>query len=359
MAQVQIRDFGGNPIPLMNIRLGRNGQSSNQAEFDQFTDLAGNTAWPLPPPTENEYDLFINYANIQPRFDKVQIHIKDFNNDIVIKVPFNVRPVHVEGLDFVTDERNRHVVIGTSELMLAWAYDTIGENVVKTVLSNRCGLGFNNLRVLWQKDIRNTGNSPWQMPSEKMPSFLRLCADYGFHVEGTILADCGVINSNVTTQQRRVNDVRMATIGIMNNWEQLGNEYEKNNFNPNNFSKPTNRLSANASSTEGGSDAKPYWDYFCFSGGREPAQKAIREYGPIEFMYGNVNTWGGVPAICDEGMKPGKNSATIRDFERAGAQARSGCGGRFHTVTGTGYDIVPFNNLEWLCAVAFVKGLQG
>jgi hypothetical protein len=95
-------------------------------------------------------------------------------------------------------------------------------------------------------------------------------------------------------------------------------------------------LSANSSSTEGGKDA-PYWDFFCFSGQRAPLNHAIREYGPVEFIYGD-GSWGGVPAICDEGMKPGINSSDPRDFERAGAQARSGCGGRFHTDAGTAWE---------------------
>src|SRR6185436_14847788 len=150
----------------------------------------------------------------------------------------------------------------------------------------------------------------------------------------------------------------------------LGNESDKNGHDPRNFARPTDRLAANSSTTSSGvGKDHPYWDFFCFSGRRDPLNAWIRENGPVEFMYSTSaegKPWGGVPAICDEGAKPGvNNSYQPRDWERAGAQARSGCGGRFHSLTGTGDKnqphIVPsglFSPFERECAAAFVKGLK-
>lgn len=262
--------------------------------------------------------------------------------------------IHVEGLDFIADGK-RHVIKGSTELLLAYRYDKEGPEAIKPILQQRKDLGFNNLRVLWQKDINNS-NNPWQMPIDKLKPFLQLAAGYGFYIQGTILADCQVVNPNTAAQGQRVQDVRRATEGVNNNIEQLGNEASKNGFDPRQFSKPIDRLAANASNVEGGADY-PYWDFFGFSGQRSPLNHAIREYGPIEFMYGGPNGWGGVPAICDEGMKPGINSNDPRDYERAGAQAKSGCGGRYHTDAGTAGFSRLFNSLEIDCAKAFIEGI--
>lgn len=273
-------------------------------------------------------------------------------------------PLSRRGLDIVTPDGQRHVMIGSTELLLAWRYDQ-GDDI-RPVLAERQAFKFNNLRVLLQKDIGNTGHSPWQMPIAKLRPFLALCAEYGFYVEGVILADCQIVNPSFSDQERRVNEVRHETAGVSNLIEQLGNEYGqngqgdtgKNGFDPWKFSKPTDRLAANASSTEGGKDA-PYWDFFCFSGQRKPLGHAIREYGPIEFMYSDGHPWGGVPALCDECFKPGEESSDPMDYYRAGAHARAGIGGRFHTDAGTKGSSRLFNDLEKACAEAFVQGLRG
>lgn len=274
--------------------------------------------------------------------------------------------LRIVGRDFFDDYDERHTIIGSTELLLAWRYDQEGAEAIRPTLQERQALGFNNLRVLWQKDINNS-NRPWLMPLAKLRPFLELAASYGFYVQGTILADCHVVNPSVADQQQRVSMVRTATAGMPNLLEQLGNEADKNGHDPRNFTRPADRLAANSSSTSSGPGKDyPYWDFFCFSGARSPANSWIRENGPVEFMYGRVQTWGGVPAICDEGAKPGTNDYRPRDWERAGAQARSGCGGRFHSVTGTGDknqpQIVPsglFTPFERECAAAFVKGLKG
>jgi len=359
MAIIRVRDTAGQAIPLMNLRLSLGTQPPEAAYDDRFTDLAGNTAWPVVLPSADGYTLYANYSNVKPDYQRISLRVPDFHADIDLTVPHDLSRIVVQGRDFVrTSNGEQYQVIGCTDLMLAWRYDIEGGDAIKPVLAQRGQCGFNNLRVLWQKDINNTGTSPWLMPTSKMPPFLALCAEYGFYIEGVNLADCQVCNPTVADQLTRVSAVRAATAGIDSLFEQSGNESAKNGFNPLNFTKPTDRLAANASNIEGGPDA-PYWDYFCFSGQRSPLNHAIREYGPIEFIYGDAGTFGGgVPAICDEGMKPGINSSDPRDFERAGAQARSGNGGRFHSSSGTSGNSCLFDNLEKACAEAFVRGLR-
>jgi hypothetical protein len=262
--------------------------------------------------------------------------------------------LHRDGRDLVTASGHRHLIVGSTELMLAHLYDTEGEAAVRAIMEERRDLRFNNIRVLWQKDVRNQ-NQPWMMPLHKIPPFLGLGAEHGLHTQGCILADAQVVNPNEADQQRRVSDVRSVTAGIDANIEQCGNEWGKNGFNPAHFSQPTDRLSTRASGDDGFND--PIWDFFTFSGERGPEQKAIREYGPLEVIYAR-----GKPAICDEGMVPGEDSSDPRDYERAGAQARSGNGGRFHSRAGSNRDAHMarlFTPLERVCAEAFVRGMIG
>jgi hypothetical protein len=129
-------------------------------------------------------------------------------------------------------------IVGTTELLLAWRYDREGPEAIREVCEQRRACGFNNVRVLWQKDIGNTGHAPWQMPTAKLRPFLGFMESFGFYVQGTILADCAVVNPNEADQQARVVGVRSATVGVSNHIEQLGNEYDKNGHDPHHFSKP-------------------------------------------------------------------------------------------------------------------------
>lgn len=283
---------------------------------------------------------------------------------IVEADPVQLPALHIEDKDFVTAAGDRYVVIGSTELLLGVIYDRQGPDACRPVLQERHDLGFNNLRVLWQKDIRNRGDK-WQMPLDKLRPFLALCNEYEMYVQGCILADCQVVNPNASDQQRRVADVRAATKGIANHLEQLGNEYDKNGFDPATFSRPTDRLAANASNMKPIGGAK--WDYYGFSGRRD-LPKSIMEYGPIEYLYGADDGSGPIISICDENMKPGTGNGECnqpRVYERCGAEARAANGGRFHHWAGTGNQDpnVPisrlFNPLERACAAAFVEGLRG
>jgi hypothetical protein len=263
--------------------------------------------------------------------------------------------LHVEGRDFVASDGKRHMIVGSTELLLACRYDFEGLQAIIPVLEERRNIGFNNLRVFWQADIKNyrPDRTAWQMPLDKMGPFLEECAKYGFWIEGTALQQCQVVNPDERDQQRWVANVLSATAGSDNYLFQLGNEWDINGFNPDNFTRPQNRICSNASNKDPIGKAK--WDYWSFSGRRD-LPKAIMEYGPIEYLYGDGGK-GDMPVFSGEGMKPGINSNDPRDWERAGAQARSGCGGRFHHEAGTRGSSRLFDGLERACGIAFVTGL--
>ena len=351
-----VQDPNAHPISGALIRA-----QSDHGPWQGVTNHVGDFSANLTP---GEYYITVTADGFQPRDIEAPGVPAKIGNPGTITIGLNdattaLPRIHAGRWDFITDDGVRTRIVGSTELMLAYRYDQEGPDAIRAVLRERQTCGFTNLRVLWQKGRGSNGlTSPWSMPLEKLRPFLAQLAEYGFYCEGVILADCQDVNPSVAAQQGRVNAVRQTTVGITNNIEELGNEYQKNFFDPKNFTQPFDRLAANASAVEGGEDA-PYWDFFCFSGRRSPVQAAIREYGPVEFLYGDRATWGGLPAICDEGFKPGQQSSDPRDWERAGAQARSCNGGRFHSDAGTAGNSRLFVPLEFACATAFVQGMIG
>jgi len=89
MAQIQIRDDAGAPIPRANIRISEGTKPSDEAIFDVFTDLAGNTGWPIPHFPVIDYTLHINDQNVLPEFG----HVEHFVPGVSIHTAQDIRIV--------------------------------------------------------------------------------------------------------------------------------------------------------------------------------------------------------------------------------------------------------------------------
>lgn len=71
MSQIQVRDQHGNAAVGINVRIAEGQQSSEKAIYDIFTDFAGNSGWPIPFwPKDREFTLWVNYENIDQRYEK-------------------------------------------------------------------------------------------------------------------------------------------------------------------------------------------------------------------------------------------------------------------------------------------------
>lgn len=90
MAQIRVRDQYGVAIPLLNVRLSLGNKSSAEAYDDRFTDLAGNTAWPNPLPSNDGYTLYANYANVNTKYGQVSKFVTTLDTDIDIVIPLLV-----------------------------------------------------------------------------------------------------------------------------------------------------------------------------------------------------------------------------------------------------------------------------
>lgn len=75
MSQIQVRDEQGAAIARCNIRISHDQQSSDDAIFDVFTDLAGNTGWPIPFWPVKDYTLWVNDRNVLPEFGNTSVFV--------------------------------------------------------------------------------------------------------------------------------------------------------------------------------------------------------------------------------------------------------------------------------------------
>jgi hypothetical protein len=83
MAQIQVRDQHGNGVPLCNIRIAEGSKRNDEAIYDVFTDLSGNTGWPIPFWPTKPYTLYVNTANVKPQFSSATVVVTT-SDDVVI-----------------------------------------------------------------------------------------------------------------------------------------------------------------------------------------------------------------------------------------------------------------------------------
>src|SRR5262245_51913058 len=87
MSQLQVRDPQGVPIPGINIRIAENAKPSDQAIFDVFTDLAGNSGWPIPYWPVRDYSLYVNYANVNAAYQSASVYVTHTNDVAITLMP--------------------------------------------------------------------------------------------------------------------------------------------------------------------------------------------------------------------------------------------------------------------------------
>ena len=93
MSIISVRDTNGSPITLMNMRISEGVKPQEEAIYDIFTDHSGNTGWPIPFwPSDGEFTLHFNYANVNPRFKPLSVSKKD-GEDMNVVLDFLEVPV--------------------------------------------------------------------------------------------------------------------------------------------------------------------------------------------------------------------------------------------------------------------------
>jgi hypothetical protein len=98
MAQINVRDEHGAPIPRINIRIAEDRKPSDEAIYDVFTDLAGNAGWPIPFWPRAAFTLHVNTENVNEQYRDAEIALSgdEDNVAIVLEAKGGVVPVPVE-----------------------------------------------------------------------------------------------------------------------------------------------------------------------------------------------------------------------------------------------------------------------
>ena len=94
MSQIQVRDSDGRGIPNIRIRFATGNNSSEQAIYDNVTDGAGNSTWPIPywPKRDHYYTLWFNTQDVDLRYESASLVATD-GEDQRIVLASTVKPL--------------------------------------------------------------------------------------------------------------------------------------------------------------------------------------------------------------------------------------------------------------------------
>lgn len=271
MAQIQVRDPEGIGIALLNVRLGANGESIDDAYDDKFTDFVGNTAWPNPIVSPSGYDLFLNYRNNLDEYESKTVHVDSLTNpttcsggtivgqDIVIvlnEIPLPVYDLHTSGDKIITEINTEWKMKFGSNFLLA---QLVAEGIdIKPFLYS----GLNGYRIFctsYNPSIQ-AGFKPFH--PDNYPNWLNAIGDTlailnanGKYAQLDLVCDNNIFGKDANflrTLLVEVDSVANAHKGILGS---LGNEVTKNGINPNDFTEPTGKTLWACGSGESGAPA--------------------------------------------------------------------------------------------------------
>lgn len=200
MSQIQVRDPAGNGIPRINIRISHKHEGTDQAIFDVFTDLMGNTGWPIPFWPAGDYTLWVNDHNIDAAWGQADLFVTNTADQQIVLQPTGVvptpptsslsrfvridRPTHT----FVNDQGQNVKCRGASAFLLYKRF-LDGENI-DPQLQQLHDLGRNLLRVMGMFESLG-GFNPKAYGDRyysSIPAFMERCRLFGHYVLWTACA---------------------------------------------------------------------------------------------------------------------------------------------------------------------------
>ncbi len=274
MAQIQVRDQHGAPVIGINVRLSIGHQSSDAAYDDRFTDLAGNTAWPNPLPSSEGYTLYVNYANVNPRYDKTSVFVDSLGDNVpitlsLLNVGFERGQLHTAGRDFYTEDGQPWQFRGYS---VHYAINAMFPNSgldIDGVLDEMVELGYNTLVSIGMHA------SPWKTangwrctPIEHPDYFIKLAelfdkvAAKGLRIAHAPLADMQHLPSSFD-KQKFWRDSCAVMAGRWNVIARKGNESRHNGWHQNDYQYPNMGGVLCSQGSKGGEQnpIQPYLDF--------------------------------------------------------------------------------------------------
>lgn len=218
MSQIQIRDAFGVALARINIRIAEGQKSSDEAIFDVFTDLAGNTGWPIPFFPNRDYTLFVNDANVDERYDVASVSVGPSSGDIVIAL--HRRPIVLSRLVRISGHRmvNEHSepVYGRGASMFLLYKKYLDMEDITPQLAQLQSLGCNLIRVMGMFESLG-GFNPKAYGDRyytSIPSFVQLCERYGIYVYWCACAATGSVFSGDEAIEHIRRTAEQMTIGL-------------------------------------------------------------------------------------------------------------------------------------------------
>ncbi len=187
MSQIQIRDFDGNGLALVNIRLSLGNGDSDSAYDDKFTDFTGNSSFPVVLPSNSGYTLHVNKANVIAEWGPTEIHVNDFSSDILITLVRETLPrASINGYFSNVFLKGESAFLDLYRLIL-------GQDI-KPLLRQSVDIGSNGRRNFFMtKNTANAAGLPDFNPDnhsnyfDKVEELLSLYSDYGLYLYSSIM----------------------------------------------------------------------------------------------------------------------------------------------------------------------------
>lgn len=290
----------------------------------------------------------------------IELPLVDSELDAVVlekDVPEAILPaIRLNGKYFSTDA-GPFTWIGCTDFRLYHKY--LSNEDVTSILTQRQLAGFNALRVLSMCANMFSFN-PANYPNyySELPSFLELCASFGFYVEFTVFADAPQIMPDQTQQINHWRAMGEAVKGSSNCILELVNEVNHpsgvNRIDPSAFPELFDVINSRGSNISGDQPPQPPMDYETFHW--NDLSEWQRKVGHNAMEDGSDKT--GKPAISNENTRfPDHDNSEAHAYDAAAGAALLCAGSVFHSVHGKTSDLWD-GGVEWACATAWARGAR-
>jgi hypothetical protein len=286
-------------------------------------------------------------------------HQREWRIELGLPVPDPPTPslpsLRVSGHFFTLADGTLWTMVECSDFNLLGRYMN-GEDI-RPILEQRKSCGYNTLRVFTAYDVVGIGAlKPSDALYDAIPSFLDLCATYGFYVE--LVGFTGPYTTLFVNDAAKVQHWELliwACSGLTNVLLELVNEgdHQANKDIPfSQLRQPPNVLCSHGSAMADHPPMQPVWSYSSYHS--NGLSEWWRKTGHNSMEMGD--TYGG-PCTGNENTRfPDQDNSQTHASEAARAAALLCAGSCFHSVRGKTSEL--WDGQEWACAQAWSSGAR-
>lgn len=375
MSQLQVRDEHGAGLPRINIRIATGHQTSEEAIFDVFTDLAGNAGWPIPYWPLGDYTLWVNDQNVNPGYGQASLFVTTTADQLITLAATGLpptpptpsgplSPLHRDGWEIRTADGARYIHNQATNYLLFQRY-LEGQDITPVLYD-----GFDGYNVTFLMKIVSEQAGFRPLTPGNYPDFYAMADAFfadmlkaGKRIEATLLCDCDQIGFSHSDQLTHTDAMYAILRKYPTNLCQLANEWEKNGVDAPSFGKPAGVFWSRGSSLAGGQCPLPAGDYstahLSRSGGG--AYLDAQPYYMSAGYEGYAGTGGPVVTNETRGASNTENSDRRTTdpayFRRIASAMRGWSGGTFHFDDGIHSVVCAPGTPQDACRRAWLEGI--